>query len=272
MTFQAHLSHLALGSPDPLAMAEFYGKAMGNTTEKVEGGYISCGPERKLLFVLGSAKELKYFAMGLSVESLAKLKASLIEKNIELAPSPSPIFGDEAFAVQDPDGNWLVFGVEEKPHVKSELPARLQHLAFATVDIEAMVDFYCNIIGYSISDNVYDDDKQLKTAFLRSDNEHHALAIFHAKQKWFDHHCYESPSWNAIRDWADHLSTYDIPLKWGPGRHGPGNNLFIFIHDPDGNWLEISAELQTVSADSPAGEWTHVPKTLNYWGQAFLRS
>jgi len=35
-------------------------------------------------------------------------------------------------------------------------------------------------------------------------------------------------------------------VKWGPGRHGPGNNLFVFIHDLDGNWVEVSAELEHV--------------------------
>ena len=272
MALNAHLSHLVLGSPDPLVMATFYEKAMGNTTEVIEQGCISTGPGRKLLFTSGKAKELKYFAMGMTEENLDLLRDALLAKNIQLSASPSPLFDDKAFALQDPDGNWLTFGVEEKNSPQAELPARLQHFAFATTNIEEMVDFYQNTIGYLISDNVFDENKKLKTAFLRSDNEHHSLAIFQAKEKWFDHHCYESSNWNAIRDWADHLSTFDIPLQWGPGRHGPGNNLFIFIHDPDGNWLEISAELQVVPVDAPAGEWVHEPKTLNYWGQAFLRS
>lgn len=272
MALNAHLSHLVLGSPDPLVMAKFYEKTMGNTIEEIDQGYISTGPGRKLLFTSGKAKELKYFAMGMTEENLDLLRDGLLAKNIQLSSSPSPLFDDEAFALQDPDGNWLTFGVEEKNNSQAELPARLQHFAFATNNIEEMVDFYQNTVGYLISDNVFDENKKLKTAFLRSDNEHHSLAIFQAKEKWFDHHCYESSNWNAIRDWADHLSTFDIPLQWGPGRHGPGNNLFIFIHDPDGNWLEISAELQVVPVDAPAGEWVHEPKTLNYWGQAFLRS
>ncbi|MFM2485211.1 VOC family protein [Celerinatantimonas yamalensis] len=272
MTLNAHLSHLALGSPAPLAMATFYENTMGNTTEEIDQGFISSGPGRKLLFTSGGAKELKYFAMGMSQKDLDALREALLIKHIPLSPSPSPLFDDKAFALQDPDGNWLTFGVEEKNNPQTDLPARIQHCAFATTNIERMLDFYQNTIGYLVSDNVFDEHQKLTTTFLRSDHEHHALAIFQAKEKWFDHHCYESSNWNAIRDWADHLSTFDIPLQWGPGRHGPGNNLFIFIHDPDGNWLEISAELQTISADAPTGEWIHESKTLNYWGQAFLRN
>jgi len=272
MSLQGHLSHIAIGSPNPSQMADFYERAMGNKTSETHHGLISSGPDRKILFIPGKAKELKYFAVSLTQESLDILRGKLLKDGFNLHPSPSPFFDNQAFALEDPDGNCVTFGVEEDDRSTAELPARLQHLAFATTNIKQMVEFYQDAIGYLVSDKVFDENRELKTAFLRSNNEHHSLAIFQAKENWFDHHCYESSNWNAIRDWADHLSTFDIPLKWGPGRHGPGNNLFIFVHDPDGNWLEISAELQIVPGDAPTGEWAHTAKTLNYWGQAFLRS
>jgi hypothetical protein len=61
-------------------------------------------------------------------------------------------------------------------------------------------------------------------------------------------------------------------VKWGPGRHGPGNNLFLFINDPDDNWVEISAELEIVNETRPVWNRPHEERTLNKWGQAFLRS
>ena len=61
---------------------------------------------------------------------------------------------------------------------------------------------------------------------------------------WQGHHAYESEDWNLIRDWADHLVSLDVKIAWGPGRHGPGNNLFSMINDTDGNWVELSAELE----------------------------
>ena len=44
------------------------------------------------------------------------------------------------------------------------------------------------------------------------------------------------------------------------------------IRDPEGNWLEISAELEIITLDRPIGLWEHAEKTLNSWGQALLRS
>ena len=86
-----------------------------------------------------------------------------------------------------------------------------------------------------------------------------------------DHHSYEAGDWGYIRDWCDHFARHDIQLEWGPGRHGPGNNLFVFITDPDGNWIEVSAELEVIY-DRGVVDWPQHPRTLNKWGRAIMRS
>jgi catechol-2,3-dioxygenase len=106
---------------------------------------------------------------------------------------------------------------------------------------------------------------------MRGNHEHHNLAVFYQDRQGVDHHSYEAGEWDTIRDWSDHLATHDIQLMWGPGRHGPGNNLFIFIEDPDGNWIEISAELEVVH-DRPVKTWPHHERTLNLWGRGVLRA
>jgi hypothetical protein len=78
--------------------------------------------------------------------------------------------------------------------------------------------------------------------------------------------------WTAIRDWADRFADRRITLRWGPGRHGPGNNLFFFVNDPDGNWIEFSTELELVEGPRETKLWIHEERTLNSWGTAFLRS
>jgi catechol 2,3-dioxygenase len=77
--------------------------------------------------------------------------------------------------------------------------------------------------------------------------------------------------WNLIRDWCDHFAGLGIEIVWGPGRHGPGNNLFAFIKDPDDNWIEISAELEVIF-DRDIVDWPQSTRTLNTWGRAFMRS
>jgi len=168
----------------------------------------------------------------------------------------------------------MVYGLPAASAAASEQgapPARLQHVVVGSIDVERMVAFYTNVVGLRESDEVLDDEGSLRTCFLRSDDEHHSFAVFQTSTNRLDHHCYELPDWNAIRDWGDRLASRRVAVKWGPGRHGPGNNLFLFFHDPDGNWVELSAELERVSDERPAGTWRHEERTLNSWGRAPLR-
>ena len=75
-----------------------------------------------------------------------------------------------------------------------------------------------------------------------------------------------------IRDWGDRFARVRIPIFFGPGRHGPGDNLFFMVNDPDGNKVELSAEIEIVKADKPAGVWPQSEYTLNSWGRAWMRS
>jgi catechol 2,3-dioxygenase-like lactoylglutathione lyase family enzyme len=152
------------------------------------------------------------------------------------------------------------------------LSARLQHYAVRTPNPTALLAFYADGLGFVRSDLVFDDQGVLRAAFLRTDAEHHTLAIFNAPDARFDHFSCEAADWLALRDWADHMADVDVPIFWGVGRHGPGNDTFFMVKDPDGNLAEISSDLEVCDADRPVGRWPHAQKTLNVWGMAILRS
>jgi catechol 2,3-dioxygenase-like lactoylglutathione lyase family enzyme len=270
----ATLDHIALGSPDPEALGAFYGRALGLTLERRGEGWWGEGPERRLHFLPGEAKTLAYAAYRVDDRNeLENLRARLDAAQWPTAPSPSPRF-DEAVALRDPDGNLLVFGLvaEEAARPADGLPARLQHIVVASTDAARLAKFFQDVLGFALSDNVVDEEGGVRTSFLRCSDEHHNFAVFQADRNRLDHHCYEAGDWGLIRDWGDHMAAERIRIQWGPGRHGPGNNLFLFIHDLDGNWVEISAELEIVTPGRPVGEWAHEERTLNSWGQGFLRS
>ena len=171
-----------------------------------------------------------------------------------------------------PDGNTLAFGTPaEAASGGDEPPGRLQHVVVASDNVEAVSDFYQKVLGFVLSDTVLDDEG-VTASFLRSDEEHHSFAVFRAPGKRLDHFAFETTCWNDIRDWADRLGSMRIALGWGPGRHGPGNNLFFMINDPDGNALEFSAEIEHMPRQRPAREWPHEAHTLNLWGEAWMRS
>lgn len=269
----AYLHHVAMESPDPDALAAFYSRVMQMAASPSGDGEWRCeGPARRFVAVKGTSRKMAYAGLACrDADAVRGLKAYVEKSAIEILTCPSPYFTDEAFAVRDPDGNLICFGVADPQPVQSGLRAPTQHLTFASLDVEAFKDFYHDKLGFALSDLVVRDDGSLATCFTRSNHEHHTIACFKANRTGVDHHSYEAGEWDTIRDWCDHFAANDVPIMWGPGRHGPGNNLFVFIEDPDGNWIEVSAELEVVH-DRQVQSWPHEARTLNKWGKAILRS
>lgn len=277
MMINAQLKRLVLSSPRPEELAEFYARAFEYTVFPQDGElrcegqqrslWVRCGPVNQLLeshFALADGGALDRYVRDLSARGVA----------IELRQD-----GESAkLWVEDPEGRKLCFAADtcaravERPGMAVERLARLQHYAVRTPTPRVLLDFYVDRLGFNCSDLVHDDAGDLTAAFLRADAEHHALAIFRAPQARFDHFSCETSSWTALRDWADFLAERTVRLAWGIGRHGPGNDTFFMVQDPDKNLAEISAELEICAEDRPIGRWHHCMETLNQWGVAIMRS
>ncbi|WP_330704971.1 VOC family protein [Novosphingobium resinovorum] len=275
-TLVASLHFLEMASPDPRGLACFYERAMGYDVRVDDDAIVASGPDRNLIFRLGAPKTLLRAGFALpDQDELERLADRIVQAGYSFRRSNAHLLGD-AIETSDPDGNRFVFGLPRDPQPSAEkvrkLPARLQHVVVASRTPADVVSFFTEGLGFTLSDDVLDAEGCVRTSFLRCSREHHSFAVFKAAEDRLDHHCYETSDWNMIRDWADHMASEHIPIQWGPGRHGPGNNLFLFVHDPDGNWVEISAELELVDHGRPVGQWPHEQRTLNSWGQGLLRS
>jgi catechol 2,3-dioxygenase len=264
----ARLHHLRRDSPKPEPLARFYAELLGDRLEPLpDGSWLVAGRARRLVVGKGEAGAVPYFALEL--QDAAHLR-SYREQLAHTEDFSSPLLAPGAFAVNDPDGRRIVFGVGRETGTATGLPGRLQHFVCATERLPQMLEFY-RALGMVDSDHVMEGNA-LSAVFLRSDPEHHSFAAFRAPESRPDHHCYETSGWLDIRDWADRMAQLRIPLWWGPGRHGPGNNLFFMIEDPDGHKVEFSAELELMPRAMPPRTWPHEQRTLNLWGSAWMRS
>jgi catechol-2,3-dioxygenase len=269
----AYLHHIHLHSPDPERLARFYGDAMDMSAERRDHSWVCSGPGRRVVVSEGEAKKLGHGAFACRDRAgLQDLRRRAEQEGLDPQPVAAGLFAQDAFAISDPDSNTIVFGLaaEETEH-RSGLRGPIQHLTLATHDVLAIENFYAGQLGFAVSDRVRNKAGEVTTSFMRCNHEHHTLACFKSARQGIDHHSYEAGEWTLIRDWADRFAEREIPLMWGPGRHGPGNNLFIFIEDPDENWIEVSAELEVIH-DRPVKEWPHAERTLNLWGRAIMRS
>ncbi len=270
-------------SREPVALAQWWARALGDAaTPRHDGSWLVQGLDRRLLVSIGETKTVPSICFGISYAAQwREYRGALQARGVTFEPVPTrlqSIIGNDAFALRDPDGRLVVFATNIPPQpasvfsMENAFAARLQHFVCASVQTHAMLAFYRDVLGFVESDRVVDEKQDLSAAFVRSDAEHHSFAVFRAPASGADHHAYEAPDWNAIRDWADHLGALEIPLWWGPGRHGVGNNLFFMIEDPEGYKLEISAELERMTETQAYRTWPHGQRALNLWGNAWMRS
>ena len=279
----AELDHIRLDSANQDRLAAFYRDAFAMAdTPLDDGARLLHGKERRLIIGAGTAGGQPYSAFRFpNRDRLDAFKSYLTVRGLNLMPSPTPLFNTEAFAVADPDGRQMVFGlpnaafdnIDNGPEAPA--PGRLQHVVVATADLTPMVAFYETTLGFVPTDHVLRDEtdgtQTLTAIFYRSTPEHHSFAMFLSDTARPDHHAYEVSCWNDIRDWADHMSDLYINLWWGPGRHGPGNNLFFMVEDPEGYKVEISAELETMEDSAAVRYWPHNERSLNLWGPSWMR-
>jgi catechol 2,3-dioxygenase len=270
----ARLHHLHVVSDDPARLAAFYEHQLDLKQVGSDGlTLVLAGPSRAMtISPSGQGFEPHYGYALADVAALARLREALASREVPVEALDDPMFETGAFLIADPQGRRLAFGLPQRFGSGEGYAGRLQHTVFQTTELERVVRFYVEQVGFTISDEVVDEYGAVMTVFMRSDDEHHTLAFFRGSANQWDHHCYETSAWNDIRDWGDRFAAAQVPIFFGPGRHGPGNNLFFMVTDPDGNRLEFSAELQRVDAHTPPGVWPHAERTLNSWGRAWVRT
>ncbi len=205
---------------------------------------------------------------------LAALAARLNIAGIDVALGPrdgDPETGDTLW-FSDPDSNLIEISVASSEYLSAGAnnarrvllrPYTLQHVALYTPRLEEMVDFYTEALGFDISDWLLRE-----CAWLRCNNNHHTLMLMQGKQA-VDHIGYSIADGPELLRWADYLSRNQIPVLWGPGRHGAGNDLFLRFADTEGLHIELSAELQQYydrDVTTPPRLWHTRETAFNLWG------
>jgi len=272
VTLGAVVEKLVLSSPDVDTIAAFYGSVFGYEVERAGVERRCTGSQRSLWFRPGQANQLlevhyRFEDSDAYSRFRSRLGTPFADACFEL--------NNSSVSLNDPDGRLLHFSIGEASALSNatNLPAaRLQHYAVRSPRPQELADFYSEHLGFTISDRVRDAQGGLSAVFLRTNAEHHALAIFRSPECRFDHFSCETEDWHKLRVWADRMAEVRVPMAWGIGRHGPGNDTFFMVKDPDGNLAEISCDLEACAEDRPAGIWPHEARTFNLWGAAIMRS
>jgi catechol 2,3-dioxygenase len=144
-------------------------------------------------------------------------------------------------------------------------PDRLAHVNLNCRDVDATARFFEAGLGFALA------DRSKLMAFERCNADHHAVVLAEAPLDGLNHVAFNMPGWEGVMRGAGRLVDAGFPIAWGPGRHGPGDNVFAYFIDPFGIVVEYTAEVEQVGEDHvPRGpdHWVWPPGRTDQWGIA----
>ncbi len=204
-----------------------------------------------------------------SVERLAKLSTSITASGLPARPviSDDP-GGGRGLIVELPEGEVLRFlaGTTEVEAIEGrDLPVKLTHCVFNSIDAEATGHIAEDVLGFRVS------DRTKAMVFVRCNDSHHSTAFARAGFASLNHIAFEMADLDAVMRGIGRLRDSGLVPAWGPGRHGPGANVFAYFIAPFGAVVEFSTAVNKVADDYPVGapeDWTWPEGRIDQWGMS----
>ena len=202
--------------------------------------------------------------------AVAAITFSGSEDEISRVGKPARAFdvpgGGEGFELRGPEAQTYRFIVENTVSEKMndpDKPIQLAHAVINSLDVGAAERFAVEKLGFKVS------DRTAHMRFLRCNRKHHCVAYAKAELASLNHIAFEMPGVDAVMRGIARLREAGFESVWGPGRHGPGNNVFGYFIAPYGGVIEYTAEVSEVGDDYRVGtpeDWKWPPGRIDHWG------
>lgn len=248
------IGYATFETPDIERAVAYYAQYLG-LTEIVRDGktvFLACPSDfYSVVLRQGSSAAVTRLALQLAPDAdldgfAAELKAKgvAVRKQTDTGP-----YTPATLTVTDPSGlevDLLATRVvtDQRPHNAGVVPRKLGHTAFFTPDIRATVKFYTEVLGFRVSDWIGDF-----FVFMRCNPDHHTVNFLSGPKRGLHHIAFELNDWNHVKEACDLLPDHNLDLIWGPGRHGPGHNIYTYHLNPDGFTIEMFTELDIMSCE-----------------------
>lgn len=171
--------------------------------------------------------------------------------------------GGYGFSFRDSDGRtWRILSDVSRHADQADQEDRvrkLSHVVCNTPDVARATAFLREATGFRLS------DQTAMMSFLRCNADHHSVAFAAEGTVTINHTAWEMPSFDGLMYGAGRLKEHGYTIEWGPGRHGPGANIFTYFVDPDGFAVEYTTEIQQIA------EASYKPGTAATWQAAGIK-
>jgi catechol 2,3-dioxygenase-like lactoylglutathione lyase family enzyme len=203
-----------------------------------------------------------------------ELRAKGIESELQSGITPGI---DTALTFNDPKGTRLEIFSDYRFAPRDEstqgiMPLKLGHVAYRVRDVQAVLRFYTELLGFRVSDWRGD-----YFTFLRCSPDHHTVNFVYDEKPQLHHIAFEVKDWAEIQRGCDMLARNGIPLVWGPGRHIIGHNVACYHRNPDHLRVELFTEMDQMKDEAlgyfdPRPWHQDQPQRPKTWGRETLRN
>ncbi|HVO45053.1 MAG TPA: VOC family protein [Steroidobacteraceae bacterium] len=125
-------------------------------------------------------------------------------------------------------------------HRYEGVPERISHIVMHSPNHRALAQFFIDVLGFRVSDWIGE-----MMVFLRCNEWHHRLAILPGPP-CLNHVAYDMLGVDDVMRGAGRLKSAGVDVRWGPGRHTAGDNVFCYFVTPSGFAVEYTAGLERV--------------------------
>jgi hypothetical protein len=203
--------------------------------------------------------EARCKAAGLEVLS-TRPSLPCIEKSVTFATSEGHIFEVHTAMAQGRPARYQGPGAH---------PRCLDHVNFTAADPKTWTEEMQAACGFLLSERT----TGYELSWMRAaDGRHHTVAVVKSHTGGLHHVSWEFNSFEDFKNLGDALTPESRRLTWGPGRHGAGDNLFLYFKDSADFLVECIAEMEVIHDDDAAprvvepGENLSNWKVVNQWG------
>ncbi len=175
--------------------------------------------------------------------------------------------GGYGFGFKDPEGRNFAVVCDANDFSDGkpvpDRPTKISHVNLNCRDNDATFGFVSGALGFKLSDQT----RQFR--FIRCNADHHSMVLGFNDNANLNHIAFEMPDLDSVMRGIGRMRDHGYAVEWGPGRHGPGNNVFAYFCGPGELPLEYTGEMQQVDDTylmRKPEDWTWPPGRLDHWG------
>lgn len=167
----------------------------------------------------------------------------------------------QLYAIKEQVGNGMSASnpgtVPDDDVIRGMRIVRLDHCLLGGPDVAGARDLFLNVLGFNLTEELQDHESRAALAsFVTCSNKPHDIAfVMQPEEARLHHISFLLESVNDLYHAADRMGKYDIPIDFGPNRHGITRGATVYFFDPSGNRNEVFTGGYVYYPDNPTLIW-----------------